>query len=191
MISFKQFIFEEYAKNNWFIITDPEDKIKLSDNLLDLVNIAYSKAPLGSFIKTVNDIKPSDWQVINLDDDPELEACVFYRNDKESDTWVGNKIQGIGHDGKTYNKINSSKYAVEKIIELINEPGWWIEVSDALRYILLSRYPGKYDIVTDRDFLRDLYRDPELEMIDDKTYKRKLPNNLIVTETTLGKPILK
>ena len=191
MKSFKQFVLENYPKDSWITITDPEEKIDNAKNLLDLVNIAYSKTPLGSFIKTVSDVKPSDWEVINLDDDPELESCVFFRKNKVSDTWIGNKIQGIGHDGKFYNKVSSSKYAVEKIVELINNPGWWIEVSDALRHVLLSRYAGKFTIVTDVELLRKLYKDPELEMIDEKTYTRRLPNNLIVSETTLGNPILK
>jgi hypothetical protein len=191
MKSFKQFISESYPKDRWITITDPEEKINNAKNLLDLVNIAYSKAPLGSFIKTVSDIKPSDWEVINLDDDPELESCVFFRTNRESDTWVGNKIQGIGHDGKFYNGVNSSKYAVDKIVELISQKGWWIEVSDALRSVLLRRYAGKFNIVTDVDILRKLYKDPELEMIDEKTYTRRLSNNLIVSETTLGNPILK
>lgn len=182
-------ITEKFEIGKWEIILSSDEKQQHADNLIDLVNTAYSAAPMGSFIKTVNDVLPSDWQVINLDTDPDAEATVFYRKNRSNETWIGNKIQGIGHDGKSHNRVPSSKYAVDKIVELIQEQGWWIEVSDRLRHVLLNRYTG-IPIVTNVEFLRDLYNDSTLEMIDEVTYTREL-NGKRIQETTLGKPVLK
>jgi putative chitinase len=205
MKSFKQFLIEnELSIGKWEIIASTERRRKYAENLFDLVQTAYKDTPLGSFIKTVDNVingiknetdptKPptiSDWQVINLDSDPYAEATVFYRKNRSDETWIGNKIQGIGHDGRYHNRIKSSQYAVEKIVELINEEGWWIEVSDALKYILFKRYNGKFPVVSDVVFLRKLYNDPTLEMIDEVTYTRDIGSERI-QESTLGKPVLK
>jgi len=209
MKSFKQFLIEneepELSLGKWEIITSTERRRKYAENLFNLVQTSYKNTPLGSFIKTVDDVingiknetdptkqtSISDWQVINLDSNPgDIEATVFYRKNRSNETWVGNKIQGIGHDGKIHNRIPSSKYAVEKIVELINEEGWWIEVSDALKHVLFKYYNGQFPIISDIDFLRDLYDDPTLEMVDKATYTRNIDGRRI-QETTIGKPVLK
>jgi hypothetical protein len=184
-------IIEKFEIGRWEVIISDDEKQQHADNLINLVKTAYNNTPMGSFIQTVNDLLPSDWQVINLDSDPEIESSVFYRKNRPNETWVGNKIQGIGHDGKIYNGVKSSKYAVDKIVELVNEPGWWIEVSDALRSVLLNRYIDRINIIKDVELLKKLYKDPNLKMLDDYTYRRTLSNNDQVIETTVGYPILK
>ncbi len=97
---------------------------------------------------------------------------------------VGYKIQGIGHDGA---KLSKEK-AVNKVKELLNKPGVWIESSDAMRHILKK---SEVEPITDETLLKKLFNDNSLTMIDKDTYRRKLSNQLEVTETVFGNPILK
>lgn len=180
----------QLKQGEWEIIATNSAKEELGEILIDLVQTAYSKTPKGSFIKTIKDIIPSNWFVINLDSDPEAESTVFYRKNRSNENWIGYKIQGIGHDGQTHNGIKSSKYAVDKIVELINQNGWWIECSDALRYVLLKR-KSEFEIVQDVNTLRKIFNDPKLEMVDDITYKRSLSDGQEIVESLFGKPILK
>lgn len=174
----------------WEVITTNSAKEEIGDNLVDLVQTAYSTTPKGSFINSVKDIIPSNWFVVDLDADPEAEATVFYRTDRPDEKWVGKKIQGIGHDGQIHNGIKSSKFAIDKIVELINQTGWWIECSDALRHVLLKRRT-EFPIVQDVNTLRKIFNDPKLEMVDDITYRRFLTNGDEIVESLLGKPVLK
>ena len=180
----------QLKQGEWEVITSNSAKEELGKNLIDLVKIAYSKTPKGSFIQTIADIIPSNWFVVDLDADPEAEATVFYRTDRPDEKWVGKKIQGIGHDGQIHNGIKSWEYAVDKIIQLINQDGWWIECSDALRHVLLKR-KSEFEIVQDVNTLKKIFNDPKLEMVDDITYKRSLSDGQEIVESLFGKPILK
>jgi len=45
--------------------------------------------------------------------------------------------------------------------------------------------------VTGQDFLRRLFNDPTLKMVDDNTYVRTLPDGTKIKETVFGHPRLK
>jgi hypothetical protein len=173
-----------FPKKSWEILISNSDKIELSDELITLVQNAYKNTNLGSFVNSVKEVLPSDWVVMNWDDDPELDAVIFYRVARENEPWRGHKIQGIGHDNQT----TSKKYIFEKIENLLKNRGWWIESSDAMRPSLKKINALS---ISDHDFLKKLFNDEHLTMIDDDTYKRKLPNGDIIVETVFGNPILK
>jgi ribosomal protein S18 acetylase RimI-like enzyme len=179
-----EFLIEfELPKNKWELIVSNDDKQELGNELVDLVSQAYSNTPQGSFVNSIKDVIPSDWNVIDWDQDPDVDSCVFYRTNRTGENWNGYKIQGLGHDGTRTSKDK----AINKIQELLSRPGVWIESSDAMRHVLKKlNVPS----ITDEKFLQKLFNDPKLKMIDNDTYVRVLPNGQKVTETVFGNPKL-
>ena len=185
MITFRQYLSEmSAAKNKWQFLLSSSDKSELGGELVDLVQNAYAKTTEGSFVKSVRDVLPSDWIVIDWDDDPQQDSVVFYRKSRSGENWKGNKIQGLGHDGQAQSKTK----VINKHLELLKKKGWWVEASEAMRHILLK---NGAPVVKDESFLQKLFGDPDLKMIDQNTYVRKLPNGKKITETVFGHPTLK
>jgi hypothetical protein len=174
----------QLPKNRWELIVSNDDKQELGHELVDLVRHAYSNTPHGSFVNSLRDVIPSDWNVIDWDQDPDVDSCVFYRKNRANESWVGFKIQGIGHDGTSVSK----QKALSKVHELLSKNGTWIESSDAMRHVLLKL---NLQPVTDKSLLQALFQNPNLEMVDDYTYRRTLQNGQTITETVFGKPTLK
>lgn len=174
----------EFPKNVWELIVSNADKEEVGGDLVGLVQQAYRSTPQGSFVNSIKDVIPSDWNVIDWDQDPDVDATVFYRKNRQGETWTGYKIQGLGHDGTRTSKDK----AIAKIQEMLAKPGIWIESSDAMRYILKKLNTAS---VTDVKLLQKLFNDPHLTMIDQDTYKRKLPTGETITETVFGNPRLK
>lgn len=179
-----RFVEFNLPKNSWEIVISDEDKHEVGDDLVSLVTTAYSNTPQGSFVNSLKDVIPSDWNVIDFDEDPDVDATIFYRGPRNGERWVGHKIQGLGHDGSRQGKDR----ALAKMQSLLLTPGWWIESSDAMKHVLSKlRVPS----VTDVDLLRTLFNDPNLKMIDNNTYQRKLAGGGRVTETVFGWPHIK
>jgi hypothetical protein len=172
------------VKDHWTLLISSADKHELGNELVDLVQHAYNRTPMGSFVKSIQDVVPSDWKVIDWDHDPDVDACVFYRQAREGETFQGFKIQGIGHDGQQASKNK----AVEELVKLLNKPGYWIESSDAMR-ATLRKFSAP--VVTDVELLQQLFDDRELTMIDNMTYRRHLQSGQAIIETVFGKPVLK
>jgi hypothetical protein len=174
----------QLPKNEWTMLISSADKQEIGGELVDLVKHAYSFTPQGSFVNSIRDVVPSDWEVIDWDQNPDVDATVFHRANRSGEAWVGHKIQGIGHDGQK----TSKERAIAKVQSLLTKSGWWIESSDAMEHILkkLSMTP-----VSDHRFLMRLFNDPHLKMVDEDTYTRKLSHGVTLRETVFGKPVLK
>lgn len=171
-------------KNQWELVVSNGDKEELGTDLVSLVRHAYSNTPQGSFVNSIKDVIPSDWNVIDWDQDPDVDSCVFYRTNRPNENWTGYKIQGLGHDGTRTSKDK----AINKIQQLLSKPGVWVESSDAMRHLLKKlNVPS----VNDEQFLQQLFNDSNLKMIDGDTYVRVLPDGNKVTETVFGNPKLK
>jgi hypothetical protein len=174
----------ELPKDQWVADISNSAKQEVGGDLIGLVQTAYSNTPQGSFVNSIKDVVPSDWNVIDFDADPDIDSCVFYRGPRSNESWIGHKIQGLGHDGSRASKDK----AINKINELLRLPGWWIESSDAMRAVL-KKYNAP--VVTNVEVLKTLFNDPNLTMIDSDTYTRKLPNGGKVSETVFGNPKVK
>jgi len=180
-----ELLFElELPKNSWELIIGNDDKLELGDNLIDLVKNAYANTSQGSFVNSIKDVIPSSWNVYDWDNEPGLDATIFYRHDRPGENWNGNKIQGLGHDGKR----ESKNAAIKKINELLHKDGWLIESSDAMRHVLKKL---NAPVVTDEEFLQQLFPNSNLRMIDTDMYSRELSDGSIVHETVFGNPTLK
>lgn len=173
----------ELPKNRWELLISNSEKTEVGDDLVSLVQNAYANTPDGSFVNSIRDVIPSSWNVIDWDQDPDVDACIFYRVSRGNEAWKGYKIQGLGHDGTKPSKQKS----IEKITTLLGRSGWWIESSDAMRHVLkkLNMKP-----VTDEKFLQKLFNDPNLKMIDSDTYQRSIGSK-VIEETVFGNPTLK
>lgn len=172
----------ELPKQRWELVISSADKHELGHDLVSLVQHAYNNTPEGSFVNSIKDVIPSDWNVIDFDEDPGVDATVFYRKPRHNEQWQGHKIQGIGHDGTRPAK----DYALSKVHALLLTPGYWIESSDAMRATLKKLHAPA---ITDEEFLQQLFNDPHLRMVSTDQYQRKLHNKVIV-ETVFGSPHL-
>ena len=171
-------------KNKWEMLISNGDKQELGGELVDLVKHAYANTPRGSFVQSIQDVVPSDWRIIDWDQDPDVDATVFYRANRPGETWKGYKIQGLGHDGQRASKDK----AIQKMTYLLSKKGWWIESSDAMQHLLRKL---QVPAIVDERVLKVLFNDPHLKMIDKDTYTRKLPGGMTITETVFGQPTLK
>jgi hypothetical protein len=174
-------------KKKWEIISSNPTKQIAGQNLIELVDTAYKITPLGSFVKTISDVVKSDWLVIDYTETDGIDACIFYRNPRETEKWVGKKIQGIGHDGTK----ESKKIIIQKLIDKLNEDGFWIEASDYLEYLLNNNDVPK---IEDVENLQKLFPNSKIELSNrfySSTYERTLESGKVVKESVFGKPQFK
>lgn len=171
----------QLQKNQWAVDISNDAKQEVSGDLIHLVQTAYAGTPRGSFVNNVSNILPSDWAILDFDDEPDVDSAVFYRGPRPGESWTGFKIQGLGHDGTRPAK----EHALSKMIAMLNRPGWWIESSGTLRSVLANR---GCNIVQDPATLQSLFPDSGLEMINQNTYTRQLPDGASITETVFGHP---
>ena len=85
-------------KNKWVPLSGNDIK-DLEDDILDLIQNAYG--PIGGHpnYKSVGDLAGSDYEIIDLDDDPDLDAVTVTKQRAG-----GTKHVGIGHDGTSPGK---------------------------------------------------------------------------------------
>jgi hypothetical protein len=171
----------QLRKNQWAVDISNDAKQEVSDDLIHLVQTAYAGTARGSFVNNVSNILPSDWAILDFDDEPDVDSAVFYRGPRPGESWKGFKIQGLGHDGTKASKDHS----LSRMVAMLNRPGWWIESSGTLRGVLANR---GCNIVQDPATLQSLFPNTGLEMIDQNTYTRRLPDGATITETVFGHP---
>lgn len=175
---------QERKKGVWLTLLSRGAKEELVDELIKVVNTAYATTTHGSFIKTLNDVVASDWQALDWDEDPEVDVAIFWRNPRSGDSWTGKKLQGVGHDGQR----KSKDILIVKMKELLRQPGWWSESGGAVRKIFLR--DGDVPVVKDVNLIKALFPNTNVQMIDEHTYTRELPNGQVITESVFGNPVV-
>jgi hypothetical protein len=172
-------LLEELPKDKWVDLTS-DQKSEYAKDIFDLINTAY--APIGGNInyKSEADVlgaeADADYEVVNIDDDPEPDALISY---KEKD--AGKKITALGHDGESVSKSKS----LNKMASLLKEPGYYLEVSGKLQDILLAKGAP---VVKDKDLIQKVLKGKTLEFNEDGTYQRFIGGKKH-TKTLLGKPL--
>lgn len=161
----------------WYKL-DTKDILKISDNIIDLVQTAYKNTPDGSYVNSKSDLKRSVfWNAIDVDDDFEADAVVFGRKSPQ-----GIKIQGLGHDGKKKTKGE----VIERLVKILKKPGHWVEASDALEKVL---YKTGLPYVKSAKVVNSIFPGSDAKMTGNKgQYTRKLENGREITETIFGNP---
>ena len=148
-------------KNTWFPLSKGEIK-DVEEEILDLIQKAY--APIGGHpnYKSVSDLAGSDYEIIDLDDDPELDAVTVTKQRAG-----GTKHVGIGHDGTSQGK----RGAIGRTIDKLDEPSNYIEASGAIENILRK---ANVTQVTDEETIRKALKGKEIKVYDDGSYDRVL-----------------
>ena len=151
----------DIPKNSWKPISSSELK-DVEDDILDLIQNAYG--PIGGHpnYKSVGDLAGSDYEVIDLDDDPEIDAVTVTK--KRSG---GTKYVGLGHDGSSQGKRGS----IGRTIDKLGDSGTYIEASGKMADILSK---ANVTQVTDKDTISKALKGKEIEMYDDGSYDRVL-----------------
>ena len=175
MISLVQLLKEvSIPKNKWVPLSGNDIK-DLEDDILDLIQNAYG--PIGGHpnYKSVGDLAGSDYEIIDLDDDPDLDAVTVTKQRAG-----GTKHVGIGHDGTSPGK----RGAIGRTIDQLDKPSNYIEASGAIENIL--RKAGVVQ-VTDEETIRKALKGKEIKVYDDGTYDRILGGKKY-RKTMFGKP---
>jgi hypothetical protein len=172
-------LYEDFPKNKWVDLDNAEQE-EYADDIFNLIQTAYASIGGHANYKSSDDVigkeGSSDYEVINLDDDPDIEA-VSVSKSKQS----GDKFVATGHDGS---KIAKSAVVNHKADEL-KKSGHFIEVSGRIKDILLGK---GVPIVTDEETIRRALKGKEIEMNDDGSYQRKIAGKAY-TKVLLGKPL--
>ena len=148
-------------KNTWFPLY-PEEVKDIEDDILDLIQNAYGSIGGHPNYKSVGDLAGSDYEVIDLDDDPEIDAVTVTK--KRSG---GTKYVGLGHDGSSQGKRGS----IGRTIDKLSNSGTYIEASGKMADILSK---ANVTLVTDKDTISKALKGKEIEMYDDGSYDRVL-----------------
>ena len=148
-------------KNTWFPLY-PEEVKDIEDDILDLIQTAYGSIGGHPNYKSVGDLAGSDYEVIDLDDDPEIDAVTVTK--KRSG---GTKYVGLGHDGSSQGKRGS----IGRTIDKLSNSGTYIEASGKMADILSK---ANVTLVTDKDTISKALKGKEIEMYDDGSYDRVL-----------------
>jgi len=170
---------EELPKDKWVDLTS-DQKSEYAKDIFDLINTAY--APIGGNInyKSAADVlgaeADADYEVINIDDDPEPDALISYK-----DKGAGKKLTALGHDGESASKSKSLNH----MADLLKQPGYYLEVSGKLQDILLAKGAP---VVKDQDLIQKALKGKKLEFNDDSTYQRFI-GGTPHTKMLLGKPL--
>ena len=175
MISLVQLLKEvSIPKNKWVPLSGNDIK-DLEGDILDLIKKAYD--PIGGHpnYKSVSDLAGSDYEIIDLDDDPDLDAVTVTKQRAG-----GTKHVGIGHDGTSPGK----RGAIGRTIDKLDEPSNYIEASGAIENIL--RKAGVVQ-VADEETIRKALKGKEIKVYDDGTYDRILGGKKY-RKTMFGKP---
>jgi len=170
---------EELPKDKWVDLPS-DQKAEYAKDIFDLINTAY--APIGGNLnyKSAADVlgaeADADYEVINIDDDPEPDALISYK-EKEA----GKKLTAMGHDGQSASKSKSLNY----MADLLKKPGYYLEVSGKLQDILLAKGAP---VVKDQELIQKVLKGKKLEFNEDGTYQRFIGGEKH-TKTLLGKPV--
>ena len=151
----------DIPKNKWKPISPSELK-DVEKDILDLIQNAYG--PIGGHpnYKSVGDLAGSDYEVIDLDDDPEIDAVTVTKKRAG-----GTKHVGMGHDGSSQAKRGTLGHTIDQL----DEPGNYIEASGKVADILKN---ANVIQVTDEETIRKALKGKEIEMYDDGSYDRVL-----------------
>jgi len=177
MIRLKSLL-SELEKNKWQVATDSEVEQE-KEAILNLVQTAYKSIGGHPNFQSTSDVTSGEggdeYEVIDLDDDSDIDAVAAVKVKP-----AGKKFVAIGHDGSK----EAKSAAVNRNAELLKKPGWYIEVSDKIKDILLAKGVKP---VTDEETVRKTLKGKEIVWHGDGTYDRKIGGEMH-TKMLLGRP---
>ena len=188
MIKLRDLIFEDtfadkfHKKNKWIELINRGDREELKQNLFVLVQNAYG--PIGGHVRVSSVDKILDpaltyWEAVDIDVDPEADAVIFGKKNRN-----GIKIGGMGHDGAGKSKSD----LMNKQVKQLNKKGYWVEAAGRPAEIL---YGKGAPYVKDPKVIEKLFGQPIQWLNDKGWYIRDIKHALRhgSKETVFGKPI--
>ena len=168
----------DIPKNKW--VTIPASELKdYSEEIFNLIDNAYAQIGGHPNYKSADNVTGSEgdaeYEVIDLDDDPEIDAVSVSKNKTG-----GIKLVATGHDGS---KAAKSKVVNHKV-EMLKQPGYYIEVNGKIKDILLAK---GVEPITDEETVRKVLKGKEIKWLGDGEYKRAIGGD-IHTKMLMGKP---
>lgn len=166
------------SKDKWTLIPSSELK-KYEEEIFNLISTAY--APIGGHPNytspgnVTGSEGDADYEAIDFDDDPEIDAVSISK--KKS---FGDKFVATGHDGT---KPAKSKVVNHKV-DLLKKPGYYVEASGKMAEILLAK---GITPITDENIVRKVLAGKEIVWHGDGTYDREIGGHMH-TKMLLGKP---
>jgi hypothetical protein len=171
-------LLEELPKNQW-VDLDKKETEEFSGDIFDLINTAYTSIGGNLNYNSASDVTgaqgDADYEVIDIDDDPEIDAVVVSKKKT-----AGNKIAAMGHDNSS---IAKSKI-INKQADLLKTPGNFIEVSGKIKDILLAK---GVPVITDKATIEKVMKGKALDIQDDGSYTRYIGGKETM-KILLGKP---
>lgn len=168
----------DIPKDKWTVIPSSELK-DYEDEIFDLISNAYAQIGGHPNYKSSSDVSGaeggSEYEVINLDSDPDIDA-VSVAKDKTG----GKKFVATGHDGSSPAK---SKIINHKA-QLLKQPGHYIEVSGKIEDILKAK---GVEPVADEELVRKVLGGKEIEWLGNGRYKRTIGGKKY-EKLLMGKP---
>ena len=169
------------SKNKWIQMLKRGDRRSIVNALYVLIDNSYG--PLGGHpsVRNIDDIfnsKVTYWEAADIDIDPDADTVIFGKKVKS-----GMKIAGMGHDGLK----GARKELIEKMVLMLQKPGYWIEASGRLAEILYGKSVPYLDMEEDVEKVIGA-----VEWLDSKgEYIREVQSGLKNTETIFGRPLLR
>jgi hypothetical protein len=159
-------LLEDLPKGKWVGLDNTEQE-EYAEDIFDLIKTAYASIGGHSNYSDSSDIereagRGAEYEVINLDDDPDIEAVSVSK--KKS---AGDKFVATGHDGS---KVAKSAVVNHKADEL-KKRGHFIEVSGRIKDILLGK---GVPMVTDEETIERALKGKDIKMNKDGSYRRKI-----------------
>jgi hypothetical protein len=170
----------DLPKNKWVNLSN-EEKKEAKEILFKLIDNAYASIGGHPNYKSPNDVidgeGDANYVVIDLDDDPEIDAVVTFK-----DTPAGKKYASIGHDGSKSAKSQS----INKVANDLKSQGFFVEVSGTIKDIMKAKGVPQ---VTDPEVIKKVLKGKDIEMNDDGSYTRKIGGKLF-TKSLFGNPFV-
>jgi hypothetical protein len=163
----KQYLEEDVdlPKDKWVKLSKDEINSE-KEQIFKLIDDAYAQIGGHPNYKSPDDVVGSEgnsnYEVINLDDDPEIDAVSVSKSKP-----AGEKYVATGHDGTSNAK---SKMINHKATNL-KMPGYYIEVSGKIKDILLAK---GVPVVDDAEVIKRVLKGKNIELFDDGSYKRDI-----------------
>lgn len=125
----RQALFEYSLQKNklYDVDNNSKDAKEMAGQLSNMLGISY--AAIGGFAGGGDLGEFSGFFVADVDDDPDIDIGLYYKKK------AGTKIAALASDGTSVGK----KSVVEFLVKVLEKPGTWVEVSDAVANILLKK----------------------------------------------------
>ena len=162
-------LLEELPKDQW-VDLDKKETEEFSGDIFNLINTAYASIGGNLNYNNASDVTgtqgDADYEVIDIDDDPEIDAVVVFKKKP-----AGNKMVAMGHDNSSIAKSKT----INKQADLLKTPG---------NFVLLAK---GVPVVIDKSTIEKVMKGKALDIQDDGSYTRYISGKE-TKKILLGKP---